>query len=76
MQLYTIYFICKLLYMFRVVPPPIIRSIKLYLRRLVLVKPLLVPVAIVEELELLCISKPSTIATGTSNGLTSTRCCR
>jgi len=26
MQLYTVYFICKLLYMFRVVPLPIIRS--------------------------------------------------
>ena len=26
MQLYTVYFICKLLYMFRVVFPPIVRS--------------------------------------------------
>ena len=26
MQLYTVYFICKLLYMFRVVSPPVIRS--------------------------------------------------
>ena len=26
MQLYTVYFVCKLLYMFRVVSPPIIRS--------------------------------------------------
>jgi len=26
MQLYTVYFICKLLYMIRVVSPPIIRS--------------------------------------------------
>jgi len=26
MQLYTVYLICKLLYMFRVVSPPIIRS--------------------------------------------------
>jgi len=26
MQLYTVYFICKLLYMFRVVSPPIIIS--------------------------------------------------
>jgi len=26
MQLYTVYFICKLLYMFQVVSPPIIRS--------------------------------------------------
>ena len=27
MQRYTVYFIWKLLYMFRVVPPPIIRSV-------------------------------------------------
>ena len=26
MQRYTVYFICKLLYMFRMVPPPIVRS--------------------------------------------------
>ena len=26
MQLYTVYFMCKLLYMFRLVSPPIIRS--------------------------------------------------
>ena len=26
MQLYTVYFICKLLYMFRVASPPIVRS--------------------------------------------------
>ena len=36
--------------MFRVVPPHIIRSTKLYLQHLVLVKPLLLPAAIVEEL--------------------------
>ena len=35
-----IYF-CKLLYMFRVIYPPIIRSTKLYLQHLVFVKPLL-----------------------------------
>ena len=38
--------------MFRMVSPPIIRSTQLYLQYLVLVKPLLIPVAIVEELEL------------------------
>ena len=26
LKIYTVYFICKLLYMFRVVSPPIIRS--------------------------------------------------
>ena len=97
MQRYTVYFIWKLLYMFRVVPPPIIRSAnnfiysiwylshrychlpltshslfyletalhvsggisthhqkrkQLYLQHLVFVTPLLLPAAIVEELEL------------------------
>jgi hypothetical protein len=52
MQLYTVYFIWKLLYMFRVVPPSII----------------------VEELKLR--SNFSTIAAGSSNGVTNTRCCR
>ena len=42
----------KLLYIFRVVSPPIIRSTQLYVHHLVLVKPLLLPTAIVEELEL------------------------
>ena len=37
MQLYTVYFTFKLLYMFRVVSPPIIRSKNNYLQHLVLV---------------------------------------
>jgi len=37
MQLHTVYFICKLLYMFRVVSPPIIRSTNNYLQHLALV---------------------------------------
>ena len=57
----TVLYFCKLLYMFRVDPPPIIRSVTLYLQNLVFVKPLLLPAA---------------RAAGTSNGLTSTRCCR
>jgi hypothetical protein len=52
MQRYTVYFIWKLLYMFLVVLPPIIRSTKLYLQHLVFVTPLLLSAAIVEELEL------------------------
>ena len=44
----------KLLYMFRVDPPSIIRSITLYLHHLLSVKPLLLPAAIVEELERSC----------------------
>ena len=46
MQRYTVVYFCKLFYMFRVVSPPIIRSTKLYLQRLVFVKPLLLPAAI------------------------------
>jgi hypothetical protein len=52
MQRYTVYFIWKLLYMFRVVPTPIIRSTNLYLQHLVFVTPLLLPAVNVEELEL------------------------
>ena len=48
----TVYFIWKLLYMFRVVPPPINRSANNYLQHLVFVTQLLLPAAIVEELEL------------------------
>jgi len=52
MQCYTVYFIWKLLNMFRVIPPPIIRSAyNCYLQHLVFVTPLLLPAAIVEELE-------------------------
>jgi hypothetical protein len=50
MQCYTVYFICKLLYMFRVVQPSII--IQLYLQYLVFVIPLLLSAAIMEEKEL------------------------
>jgi hypothetical protein len=53
MQRYTVYFIWKLLYIFRVVAPSIIKSAKqLYLQHLVFVTLLLLSVAIVEELEL------------------------
>ena len=107
MQRYTVYFIWKLLYMFRVLPPPIIRSaynciysvwflsnrycylplswkswnyqerIQLYLQRLVFVIPLLLPAAIVGELVLRNYSSnSSTIAAGSSNGVTKTRRCR
>jgi hypothetical protein len=74
MQCYTDFYFCKLFYMLRVDPPPIIRSLTLYLQRLVFVKTLLLPAVIVEELELH--SSSSTIAAGSSNGLTNTRCCR
>ena len=48
----TVYFIWKLLYMFRVVPSPIIRSANNYLQHLVFVTQLLLSAAIVEELKL------------------------
>jgi len=48
--------------------------IQLYLQHLVLVKLILLPAAIVEELELR--SKLSTIVAGSSDGLINTRCCR
>jgi len=47
---------------------------QLYLQHLVFVTPLLLPAAIVEELELY--SNSSTTAAGSSNGVTNTRCCR
>jgi len=37
-QRYTVFYFCKLCYMFRVDPPPIIRSTMLYLQHLVFVK--------------------------------------
>ena len=50
--LHILFLYGKLLYMFQVVSPPIIRSTNVYLQYVVLVKPLLLPVAIVDELEL------------------------
>jgi len=52
MQHYTVYFMWKLLYMFRVVLSPIIRSANNYLQHLVFVTLLPLSAAIVEELEL------------------------
>jgi hypothetical protein len=49
--------------------------IQLYLQHLVFVTPLLLPAAIMEELELFN-SNSSTIAADSSNGVTNTRCCR
>jgi len=52
MQRYTVYFIWKLLYMFRVVPSPHHQERKqLYVQHLVFATPLLLSAAIVEELE-------------------------
>jgi hypothetical protein len=49
---------------------------QLYLQHLVFVTPLLLPAAIVEELELQSSSISFTIAADSSNGVTNTRCCR
>jgi hypothetical protein len=51
--LHSLFISGKPLYMFQAVSPPIIRNYtKLYLQHLVLVKPLLLPAAIVEKLGL------------------------
>ena len=74
MQLYTVY-----LYMENALHFPGGTSthhqerIQLYLRHLVFVTPLLLPAAIVEELES---ANSSTIAAGSSNGVTNIRCCK
>jgi len=52
MQLYTVYFICKLLYMFRVVSPPITGAQITVSTAPSTSQLLLLPVAIVEELRL------------------------
>jgi hypothetical protein len=52
MQRYTAYFIWKLLYMFRVLPTHHQESKQLYLQHVIFVTSLLLPVAIMEELEL------------------------
>ena len=49
MQRYTVYFIWKLLYMFRVVPPPIIRSANNCIYSIWYLSPLLLPAAIVAD---------------------------
>jgi hypothetical protein len=63
--LHNLFYIWKLLYMFRVVPQPIIRSANNYLQHLLFVTPLLQPAAIAAG-----------IAAGSSNGVTNNRCCR
>jgi len=62
MQQYAVYFICKLLYMFRVVSPPIIRG---SYRRIYSVTG-----------RNSHNSRPVTRTTGSSNGLNNVRCCR
>jgi hypothetical protein len=63
MQLFSVYFVHKTLYMFWVVSPPIIRSTKLYIQRQAFVRPLLLPAAIADEMNI-----SSTIAASSSIG--------
>jgi hypothetical protein len=73
MQLYTIYFVCKVLYMFRVVPPPIIRSAYDYPQHLALShRYCYLPLS----WKSWNCSWKSWIAAGSSNGVTNTRCRR
>jgi len=84
MQRCTVYFIWKLLYKFRVVPPPIIRSATncvysiWYLSHRYCYLPLSwkrwnwFECAVHTQTS----SNPSTIAEGSSNGVTNTRCCK
>jgi hypothetical protein len=55
MRRYTVYFIWKLLCVFRVMPSPITSSANNYLQHLVFITPLLLSVAVVEELELVLV---------------------
>jgi hypothetical protein len=75
MQRYNVYFIWKLLYTFRVVPPPIVRSANnciysiWYLSHSYCCLPL-------SWKSGNCSSNSSTIAADSSNGVTNIRCCR
>ena len=67
-QLYTVYLICKLLYMFRVISPPIIRNTTVSTASGTS-RPLLLTVVIVEELRLQSqLLNFSTITTFSNNG--------
>jgi hypothetical protein len=75
MQLYTVYlYLETALHVSSGIFTHHQESIQLYLQHLVIVTPLLLSAAIVEELELHY--KSSTIAADSGNGVTITRCCR
>jgi len=50
MQRFSIYLVHKMLYMFQAVPPPIIRSTKLYIQLQLFVRPMVLTAAIMEDL--------------------------
>jgi hypothetical protein len=72
-QRYTVYFIWKLFYMFRVVPPPIIRSANNGIYNIWYSSHRYCYLPLSWNL---CSFKSSTIAADSSNGVTNTRCCR
>ena len=79
MQRYTVYFIWKLLYMFRVVATTHHQERKqLYLQHLIFVTPLQLPAAtcIAVDSNNGPLLLPAAIAADSNNGLTNTRCCR
>ena len=77
MQRYTVYFIWKLLCMFRVVPPPIIRSAYNCIYSIwYLSYPYCYLLLSWKSWNWQTSSNTSTIVTGISNGMTDTRCCR
>jgi len=77
MQLYTVYFICKLLYMFQVFSPPIIRSTNSLFTESGTSQPLMLDVAIAEELRHQPLLLPVTIVEELrQQRLTSTRFCK
>jgi len=76
MQLYTVYlYLETALHVLGGTSTHHQERIQLYPQHLVLVTLLLLSAAIVEELELLCSSNFSTVAAGSSNSVTNTRCC-
>ena len=80
MQRYTVYFIWKLLYMFRLAPPPIIRSANnciysiCYLSHRYRFECAVGGLRHPQHTQ--TSSNSSTIAADSSNGMTNTRCCR
>ena len=80
MQHYAVYFIWKLLYMFRVVPSPIIRTANNCINSIWYLSHrycylLLLWVAYATHSTIKPVPNSSTIAADSSNGVTNTRCC-
>jgi len=77
MQLYTVYlYLETALHVSGGTSTHYQERMQLYVQHVVLVTPLLLPAAIVDELELQSSSNSSTIAADSNNGVTNTGCCR